>query len=177
MFIKILYLSLGGAAGTLSRYWLSGVAQRLAGGSFPLGTMTVNLLGCLLFGAVWDYSKSSATGQRSPIAGAHGIHGCIHDLLHIHVRDCRTGQVWPNADRIGQRRRSKHSRTCLCIGWHSTWPPALKNRGINMKLLEKAERIRIYIGEDDKYKGRPLADVIVEQSRKLGLAGATVSAE
>ncbi len=53
MFIKILYLSLGGAAGTLSRYWLSGVAQRLAGGSFPLGTMTVNLLGCLLFGAVW----------------------------------------------------------------------------------------------------------------------------
>ncbi|WP_319466592.1 DUF190 domain-containing protein [uncultured Pseudodesulfovibrio sp.] len=43
-----------------------------------------------------------------------------------------------------------------------------------MKLLEKAERIRIYIGEDDKHKGRPLADVIVEQSRKLGLAGATV---
>ena len=43
-----------------------------------------------------------------------------------------------------------------------------------MKLLEKAERIRIYTGEDDKYKGRPMADYIVEQSRKLGLAGATV---
>ncbi|MDC0335811.1 DUF190 domain-containing protein [Pseudodesulfovibrio sp.] len=43
-----------------------------------------------------------------------------------------------------------------------------------MKLLEKAERIRIYIGEDDKYKGRPMADVIVEEARKLGLAGATV---
>ncbi|WP_319466594.1 fluoride efflux transporter CrcB [uncultured Pseudodesulfovibrio sp.] len=58
MFIKILYLSLGGAAGTLSRYWLSGVAQRLAGGSFPLGTMTVNLLGCLLFGAVWGFFEN-----------------------------------------------------------------------------------------------------------------------
>ncbi|MGL1862598.1 MAG: DUF190 domain-containing protein [Pseudodesulfovibrio sp.] len=43
-----------------------------------------------------------------------------------------------------------------------------------MKLLEKAERIRIYIGEDDKHKSRPMADVIVEEARKIGLAGATV---
>lgn len=53
MLTKILYLSVGGAAGTLSRYWLSGVAQRLAGGAFPVGTFAVNMLGCLLFGAVW----------------------------------------------------------------------------------------------------------------------------
>jgi len=43
-----------------------------------------------------------------------------------------------------------------------------------MKLLEQAERIRIYTGEDDKFEGRPLADVIVEKARALGLAGATV---
>jgi len=43
-----------------------------------------------------------------------------------------------------------------------------------VKLLDKAERIRIYIGEDDKHKGRPLAEVIVEEARKNGLAGATV---
>jgi len=43
-----------------------------------------------------------------------------------------------------------------------------------MKLLEKAERIRVYIGEDDKYKGRPTADYIIEESRKMGLAGATI---
>ncbi|QGY41362.1 DUF190 domain-containing protein [Pseudodesulfovibrio cashew] len=42
-----------------------------------------------------------------------------------------------------------------------------------MKLLEQAERIRVYTGEDDKYKGRPMADLIVEEARKLGLAGAT----
>lgn len=53
MLTKILYLSLGGTAGTLSRYWLSGFAQRLAGSSFPLGTLAVNLLGCLLFGTLW----------------------------------------------------------------------------------------------------------------------------
>ena len=43
-----------------------------------------------------------------------------------------------------------------------------------MKLLEKAERIRIYTGEDDKSGGRSMADVIVEKARSLGLAGATV---
>ncbi|NDV19759.1 DUF190 domain-containing protein [Pseudodesulfovibrio sp. JC047] len=43
-----------------------------------------------------------------------------------------------------------------------------------MKLLEKAERIRIYIGEDDKHKGMPLAEAIVKEARQLGLAGATV---
>ncbi|MGE4194736.1 MAG: fluoride efflux transporter CrcB [Pseudodesulfovibrio sp.] len=58
MLTKILYLSLGGAAGTLSRYWLSGVAQRLAGGSFPAGTFAVNMAGCLLFGAVWGFFEN-----------------------------------------------------------------------------------------------------------------------
>lgn len=58
MLTKILYLSIGGAAGTLSRYWLSGVAQRLAGGSFPFGTFAVNMLGCLFFGAVWGYFEN-----------------------------------------------------------------------------------------------------------------------
>lgn len=43
-----------------------------------------------------------------------------------------------------------------------------------MTLMEKAERIRIYIGEDDKYNKRPLADLIVEEAKKAGLAGATM---
>ncbi|MBG0789249.1 MAG: DUF190 domain-containing protein [Desulfovibrionaceae bacterium] len=43
-----------------------------------------------------------------------------------------------------------------------------------MKLLEKAERVRIYIGEDDKFGNQPLAEAIVREARKLELAGATV---
>jgi len=58
MLTKILYLSIGGAAGTLSRYYLSGIVQRMVGSSFPLGTMAVNLLGCLLFGSVWGFFES-----------------------------------------------------------------------------------------------------------------------
>jgi hypothetical protein len=43
-----------------------------------------------------------------------------------------------------------------------------------MKLPSEAERLRIYIGESDKFEGRPLYEVIVEQARRRGLAGATV---
>lgn len=43
-----------------------------------------------------------------------------------------------------------------------------------MKLLAEAELLRIFIGESDKYEGRPLYEVIVEEARKRKLAGATV---
>ncbi|MEW5826511.1 MAG: CrcB family protein [Candidatus Bipolaricaulota bacterium] len=50
---KLLLLGIAGALGTLSRYALGGIVQRIAGGSFPWGTLAVNGLGCLLFGLFW----------------------------------------------------------------------------------------------------------------------------
>jgi PII-like signaling protein len=43
-----------------------------------------------------------------------------------------------------------------------------------MQLPAEAELIRIFIGESDKHNGRPLYEVIVEEARRRGLAGATV---
>jgi uncharacterized protein len=43
-----------------------------------------------------------------------------------------------------------------------------------MKLPEEAELLRIFIGESDRYDGRPLYEVIVQEARKRGMAGATV---
>ncbi len=43
-----------------------------------------------------------------------------------------------------------------------------------MRRLETAVRLRIFIGEDDKYKGRPLYEEIVVQAQASRLAGATV---
>jgi len=43
-----------------------------------------------------------------------------------------------------------------------------------MKEPSEAELLRIFIGESDKYQGRPLYEAIVEEARKRGLAGATV---
>lgn len=43
-----------------------------------------------------------------------------------------------------------------------------------MKLAENSVLLRIFIGESDKYKGKPLYEVIVQKARELHLAGATV---
>jgi CrcB protein len=47
----ILFLiALGGAAGSVLRYLLGGRVQHFAPHGFPVGTLTVNVLGCLLIG-------------------------------------------------------------------------------------------------------------------------------
>lgn len=51
---------LGGAIGTLLRYWVSDYALRLFEGVFPWGTFFVNLLGSLLIGFCWGiFEKGS----------------------------------------------------------------------------------------------------------------------
>jgi len=43
-----------------------------------------------------------------------------------------------------------------------------------MKLPSEASLLRIFIGESDKANGKPLYEVIVQEARRRGLAGATV---
>ncbi len=43
-----------------------------------------------------------------------------------------------------------------------------------MTLPEEGMLLRIFIGEADRYRGRPLYEAIVLKARELGLAGATV---
>jgi CrcB protein len=43
-------LAIGGAMGTLARYWLSGVTARFVGETFPLGTLVVNVTGSFIIG-------------------------------------------------------------------------------------------------------------------------------
>jgi CrcB protein len=47
---KLILVFLGSGIGGVLRYVLSGWAQRLGNGLFPLGTLAVNLLGCLAIG-------------------------------------------------------------------------------------------------------------------------------
>ena len=44
-----------------------------------------------------------------------------------------------------------------------------------MKVPRDAVLLRIFFGEDDKYKHRPLYEAIVLKAREMNLAGATVS--
>jgi CrcB protein len=50
---KTIFIALSGLVATLLRYWLSGFVSRQYGETFPWGTMVVNLIGCLVTGAVF----------------------------------------------------------------------------------------------------------------------------
>ena len=58
--MAILYIALGGVAGTLSRYGLEGWIQSRAATGFPLGTLTVNLSGSLLLGFIIRVATGTA---------------------------------------------------------------------------------------------------------------------
>jgi len=55
--LKTILIGLAGLAGTLLRYWLSGLVARQYGETFPWGTVAVNLLGCLVTGAVFNLTE------------------------------------------------------------------------------------------------------------------------
>jgi fluoride exporter len=56
---EIIFLALAGVLGTLSRYGLSGLVQRMTGAGFPYGTLTVNILGSLLIGLIMQIGLST----------------------------------------------------------------------------------------------------------------------
>ena len=68
MLHKMILLGGAGALGTLCRFGLSGLVQRLGGGSFPWGTLSVNVLGCFLFGLVWTLGE-----ERMLVSGEHRL--------------------------------------------------------------------------------------------------------
>lgn len=62
---RIIFLLAGGALGTLSRYWVSGFAQKLFNSFFPWGTLTVNALGSLIIGMAWGIFEYRDIGPHT----------------------------------------------------------------------------------------------------------------
>lgn len=52
MLTMYLAVAVGGAAGSVARYYISSQALRLLGGAFPWGTLSVNVAGSLLMGVM-----------------------------------------------------------------------------------------------------------------------------
>jgi CrcB protein len=50
---QILAVAIGGAAGAISRFWLSNFVYGLLGRDFPYGTLVVNVLGSLVMGLLY----------------------------------------------------------------------------------------------------------------------------
>jgi CrcB protein len=57
MIFKLLIVAAGGALGTMCRFVVSKFTQSFFGGTFAWGTMTVNIIGCLVIGFLWSLSN------------------------------------------------------------------------------------------------------------------------
>ncbi len=49
---KVIIIGVGGFIGAVARYGVSGFVHRYLNGSFPFGTLCVNVLGCLFIGVL-----------------------------------------------------------------------------------------------------------------------------
>lgn len=48
--MKWIFIAIGGAGGSILRYAMEGWIQRMSSGNFPIGTLSVNVLGCFAIG-------------------------------------------------------------------------------------------------------------------------------
>ena len=52
MTLAYIWVAVGGALGSVARYWLNGVVSDRYGATFPWGTMTVNVIGSFVIGVL-----------------------------------------------------------------------------------------------------------------------------
>lgn len=75
MWSKLLIVAVAGGLGSAARYLVSGWAQR-AGSGFPLGTLAVNVLGCLAIGVLaYLFQQRQALSEQTRLALMVGFLG------------------------------------------------------------------------------------------------------
>jgi CrcB protein len=75
--MTLLYIALGGALGALTRYGVGGWVQERAGFAFPMGTLTVNVLGSLLIGFSLRYLEAIRLAPEVRVLVAVGFLGAF----------------------------------------------------------------------------------------------------
>ena len=97
--MRFLLISTGGAIGALLRYAVGGWAQRLsATGAFPMGTLVVNVTGCLAIGLIVELAESR--GAVSPeartflVIGVLGAYTTFSAFANESLNLARAGNVW-----------------------------------------------------------------------------------
>ncbi len=73
--VNLMWIGLGGAVGSVSRFAVASFVQRLSGWLFPVGTMCVNVLGCLLIGFLSVRFESALIKEQYRLAVLVGMLG------------------------------------------------------------------------------------------------------
>ncbi len=74
---ELLFVGLGGFIGAIARYGLAGWVQRFSGGTFPWGTLTVNICGCLFIGILMAFVNREFLGPAARLFCGIGLMGAF----------------------------------------------------------------------------------------------------
>lgn len=97
--MQYLLIFIGAGIGGICRFLMSTMLQQLAGGwIFPVGTFSVNMLGCLLIGALGQLSESRAMfppeARAFIFVGLLGGFTTFSSFGYETVQLLRDGQYW-----------------------------------------------------------------------------------
>jgi fluoride exporter len=77
LMLTYLWLGLGGAIGTIARYWLDGVVSDRFGKTFPFGILTINITGSFVIGLLFAlFGPESRSLIRPTVYGFFTIGIC-----------------------------------------------------------------------------------------------------
>ena len=95
---RILFLGIGGFAGSNARYWISLLMIRLTGGNnFPFGTLTVNAAGCLLLGLLAGGAAPSRLAPELRLLMGTGFLGALTTFSTFSVE---TVELFQNGNQL-----------------------------------------------------------------------------
>jgi fluoride exporter len=105
--VNILLIAIGGAVGSVCRYLVSSAVLRALGTLFPAGTFVVNVVGCLVFGAVAGAAQARITlspdARALLLAGLLGGFTTFSSYINESVVLVRDGQfLWAGLNLGGQ---------------------------------------------------------------------------
>lgn len=96
-YLPILLVALGGSVGALARYGLSGLVQGNRVG-FPVGTLVVNLLGCLIMGFLARWIDRGIASSELRFALGLGFLGAFTTFSTFSLEALR---LWMDANQGG----------------------------------------------------------------------------
>ena len=100
----ILAVGIGSCIGGICRYLLSMFIQNKFLSAFPYGTLSVNIIGCLLIGIMFGISERSLPGvewQIFLVTGCLGGFTTFSSFSNETVALIRAGQYWPAFTYVG----------------------------------------------------------------------------
>ncbi|HEX8310043.1 MAG TPA: fluoride efflux transporter CrcB [Chthoniobacteraceae bacterium] len=113
-----LFVMLGGAIGSALRLWMGSHVTALAGAAFPIGTLVVNVLGCLAIGAYAAWAEVPGAAAGTPLVQQFVVVGLLGGFTTFSSFSLQTWELL----RAGEATRAGVNvllSVALCLG--ATW--------------------------------------------------------